>query len=244
LWFIWQERWIFCWDFRWQCHQVCTTVQVCDCFTLWTGWREEIEKKDTPHSSSQRPLSPILCPGKQVSLAFLLPAAAALFGIGVTLGWKLDVEEDENPGNLLCKRLPMSFGSPCQPTYYFQSPRAVGFVFCPDLLCFPYGSVGKESACSEETQEMQVWFLSWEDPLKEEIITHPSILPSKSPWIRGAWRATSKGCRESDMSEYTYTRSCSWRPMGCGDLIDLHQHQKSSEDFANWVGGWNSPLNY
>ena len=105
-------------------------------------------KKDTPHSSSQRPLSPILCPGKRVSLEFLLPAAAALFGIGVTLRWKLDVEEDKNPGNLLRKRLPMSFGSPCQPTCYFQSPQAVDFVFCPYLLGFPYGSVGKESACN------------------------------------------------------------------------------------------------
>ena len=31
-------------------------------------------------------------------------------------------------------------------------------------------------------QETQVWPLSWEDPLKEEIVTHPSILAWEIPW--------------------------------------------------------------
>ena len=31
-------------------------------------------------------------------------------------------------------------------------------------------------------QEMQVWSLSWEDPLKEEMATHSSILAWEIPW--------------------------------------------------------------
>ena len=34
-----------------------------------------------------------------------------------------------------------------------------------------------------ETQETQVWSLGQEDPLKEEMATHSSILPRKIPWI-------------------------------------------------------------
>ena len=33
-----------------------------------------------------------------------------------------------------------------------------------------------------ETQEMQVRPLGWEDPLKQEMETHSSILPWKIPW--------------------------------------------------------------
>ena len=34
----------------------------------------------------------------------------------------------------------------------------------------------------QETQEMQVQSLGWEDPLEEEIATHSSILAWKIPW--------------------------------------------------------------
>ena len=34
----------------------------------------------------------------------------------------------------------------------------------------------------EETQEMQVWSLSWEDGLEEEMTTHSNILDWKIPW--------------------------------------------------------------
>ena len=39
-------------------------------------------------------------------------------------------------------------------------------------------------------QETQVWSLSWEDLLEEEMATHPSILALGSPRERGAWWAT------------------------------------------------------
>ena len=38
-------------------------------------------------------------------------------------------------------------------------------------------------------QETWVWSLSWEDPLEEDMATHPSILAWRIPMERGAWRA-------------------------------------------------------
>ena len=45
---------------------------------------------------------------------------------------------------------------------------------------FHGGSVGKESACMQETQ---VQSLGLEDPLEKETATHPSILAWRIPWI-------------------------------------------------------------
>ena len=47
---------------------------------------------------------------------------------------------------------------------------------------FPDGSVGKECAWMQETQETQVQSLSREDPLKEQMAAHSSILAWKIPW--------------------------------------------------------------
>ena len=46
---------------------------------------------------------------------------------------------------------------------------------------------GKESACNavQETQEIQVQFLGWEDPLEEEMTAHSSILAWRSLWTEG-----------------------------------------------------------
>ena len=48
-----------------------------------------------------------------------------------------------------------------------------------DLLvpgsCFPDGSVVKTLPAMQETQEMQVQSLGWEDPLEKEMATHSSI---------------------------------------------------------------------
>ena len=37
---------------------------------------------------------------------------------------------------------------------------------------------------------MQLWPLGQEDPLEEEMATHPSILDRENPMDRGAWWAT------------------------------------------------------
>ena len=36
----------------------------------------------------------------------------------------------------------------------------------------------------QETQKMQVWSLSWEDPLEEKMATHSSIIAWRIPWTK------------------------------------------------------------
>ena len=44
------------------------------------------------------------------------------------------------------------------------------------------GSVGKESACNAETQEVRVQFLGQEHSVEKEMATHSSILAWRIPW--------------------------------------------------------------
>ena len=53
--------------------------------------------------------------------------------------------------------------------------------------------------------ETWVQSLGWEDPLKESMATHSSILAWRIPKDRGAWRATVHGVTESDMTEQLST---------------------------------------
>ena len=56
-------------------------------------------------------------------------------------------------------------------------------------LGLPGVSAIKNSPAMQETQEMWVQSLGWEDPLEEGMATHSSILALRIPWT-GAWRAT------------------------------------------------------
>ena len=47
---------------------------------------------------------------------------------------------------------------------------------------FPTGLVVKNLPAMQETQEMWVRSLGWEDPLEEEMTTHSSILAWRIPW--------------------------------------------------------------
>ena len=51
-------------------------------------------------------------------------------------------------------------------------------------LGFPCGSAVKNPPAMQETHEMWVWFLDWEDPLEEDMATHSSILAGKIPWTK------------------------------------------------------------
>ena len=53
----------------------------------------------------------------------------------------------------------------------------------------------------QETQEMWVWSLSWEDPLKKEMATHSSILAWKISRAEEASSYTPQGLKESDTTE-------------------------------------------
>ena len=47
---------------------------------------------------------------------------------------------------------------------------------------FLHGSVLKHPLAMQETQEIQVPSSCWEDPLEEEMATHPSVLAWRIPW--------------------------------------------------------------
>ena len=49
----------------------------------------------------------------------------------------------------------------------------------------------------QETQEIQVQSLGWEDPLEEDMETHSSILAWRICMDRGAWWATVHGVTKS-----------------------------------------------
>ena len=53
-------------------------------------------------------------------------------------------------------------------------------------------------------QETQVRFLSWEDPLEQEMATPSSILAWRIPWTEepGELQST-EGCKELDMTKVT-----------------------------------------
>ena len=64
---------------------------------------------------------------------------------------------------------------------------------------FTGGSVVKNLCPMQETQEKLVQSLGQEDPLKEEMATHPSILQGKFYGQRSLAGYSPWGCKESDM---------------------------------------------
>ena len=60
----------------------------------------------------------------------------------------------------------------------------------------------------QDTQEMQVRSLGWEDPLEEEMTIHSSILALKSPMERAAWWAAFQSRKELDMTEQLSMHAC------------------------------------
>ena len=55
----------------------------------------------------------------------------------------------------------------------------------------------------QETEEMQVQSLAWEDPLEEGMTTHSSILDWRIPWTEKPGGLQFMGRKESDMTETT-----------------------------------------
>ena len=62
----------------------------------------------------------------------------------------------------------------------------------------------------QRTQVVWVQSLSWEDPLKEGMATHSSIIAWEIPWTESVAGYSTKGCKESDMTElstHTHTHT-------------------------------------
>ena len=64
----------------------------------------------------------------------------------------------------------------------------------PAYLGFPGGSDGKKFTNNEGDLALSLY---WEDPLKEGMTTHSSILAWRIPMDRGAWQATVNGVAKS-----------------------------------------------
>ena len=62
-------------------------------------------------------------------------------------------------------------------------------------------AVSNASTCNAVIQEMLVRPPNWEDPLKEEMATHLSILAWRISWTEEPGGL--QGCKESDTTEYT-----------------------------------------
>ena len=62
----------------------------------------------------------------------------------------------------------------------------------------------------QETQEPQVWFLGWEDPLEKGLATHSSILAWRTPWIEEPGRLQSIVLPRvgHDWSGWAHTHAC------------------------------------
>ena len=54
----------------------------------------------------------------------------------------------------------------------------------------------KNLPAMQETQEVQVQSLGWEDPLEKEMATHSSILAWKIPWTEDPGGLQSKGSQK------------------------------------------------
>ena len=50
---------------------------------------------------------------------------------------------------------------------------------------FPGGAVVKNIPAIQEIQETQVWPMTWENPLEEEMASHSSIPAWEIPWTKG-----------------------------------------------------------
>ena len=74
----------------------------------------------------------------------------------------------------------------------------------------------------QETQEVRVWSLGWEDPVEKEMATHSNILAWKIPWTEDTGRLQRDG-KESDITKKlrTYThiprsinmKTSQWKPL-------------------------------
>ena len=74
----------------------------------------------------------------------------------------------------------------------------------------PCGSVVKNLPAK---QEMWVWLLGWEDPLKKEMATHSSILTGEIPWTEEPGRLQflgSQRVRYDWVTNATWTTNTTW----------------------------------
>ena len=60
-------------------------------------------------------------------------------------------------------------------------------------MSFSIGSAVKNPPAMQETNEIWVRFLGWEDPLEEGTVTHSSVLAREIPWTEEPGRLRPMG---------------------------------------------------
>ena len=78
------------------------------------------------------------------------------------------------------------------------------------LMGFPGGSAVKNLPAM---QEMQIWSLGWEDPLKKDMVTHSSILAWEIPWTEepgGLQSMGSQWIRQDLVTKQQTTTTSTW----------------------------------
>ena len=82
-------------------------------------------------------------------------------------------------------------------------------IYIQNYLGFPTGSAVMNLPAVQETQETKVWSFGWEDPLKEEMATHSSILAWKIPQTEQPGGLQSIGSQKvgHNWSDWTHMQS-------------------------------------
>ena len=98
----------------------------------------------------------------------------------------------------------------------------------------------------QETQEMWVWSLGWEDPLEEGLATHSSILAWRIPWmsLMDCNPQCHKELDTTEMTEHTHTHTVlsgkcflNWPvPGGLANYHTLKSREWSGEHVFEWNG--------
>ena len=70
--------------------------------------------------------------------------------------------------------------------------------------------MAQTAKCLPAIQETQVWSQGWENPLKNKMATHSSTLAWKIPWTEEPGRCSTWGCKESNMTDFTFTFKTTW----------------------------------
>ena len=106
-------------------------------------------------------------------------------------------------------------------------------------LGFPGGSLVKNLPKMQEPQESQVQSLGWEDPLKEGMATHSTILARRIPWREEPGRLCCIGSQrvEHDWSDLACMHNVffSWLYLTWIFMIDASDHLHSGLVRAWWL---------
>ena len=86
-------------------------------------------------------------------------------------------------------------------------------------LGFPSGSAVENLPAMQETWEIWVCFLGWEDPLEEEMTTHSSILAWRIPWIEEPGGLQSMGLQRVGHDWAHSTSLPSWKLQSNGEEL-------------------------